>query len=307
MPSCHGYGGFFICADKSLKFLTLDGDRFLVGSRKGSFCYRYLTLILTRKEWIMEISNYTPSPSCCQEKGGNVAFSASETRIASISESQSLDMSLVTAEGDKVTLSYDAYAAAIYAQHGQVEAEGNYLGVQWTEFSAGQYERELMISVEGDLNDQEREEIREALKTIGHMLRKFVQGHMEPMMAKAGELADLETIASLDVSMAYERQVVTAKQTDMALAYDRNGVELDRPMSPVELGQGPLEAETESLVKGMAEVAREVRAPRDHMLQMIERMLTKHRKDMVHKHALGGDLFDHIKERFKAFMAREDN
>lgn len=246
----------------------------------------------------MEILSNT---SCCQDPGVNGAFSASETRMASVSESQSLDMHLVTDEGDKVTLSYDAYAAAFYAEYGQVEAQGGDLEIQWAELSSSQYEYALSLSVEGDLNAQEQRDIRKAIKTIGKMLKNFVQGKVKPMMAKAGKLSGLETIASLDISMAYERQVVTARQTDMTLAYDRNADELNRTAAPLEIDAVPLQTESDTLAQEMAEVARAVQAPRETVLQVTERMLAHHRRG-----SLAADLFDRIRDRFKDLMAEDE-
>ena len=42
------------------------------------------------------------------------AWQAERTAVAAVSSSQHMDVQLVTAEGDKVTLSLDAKAAAMY-------------------------------------------------------------------------------------------------------------------------------------------------------------------------------------------------
>lgn len=267
----------------------------------------------------MEISSRTPATGYRQDPSVKGAFSASETRMASISERQSLDMNLVTAEGDKVTLSYDAYAAAVYAEHGQVEAWDGDLAVQWGEFSAGQYERELSLTVEGDLNKKEQREIRKAIITIGRMLNKFVEGNINPMMAKSAKLTGLETIASLDLSMAYERQVVTVRETDMTLTYGQHGGgqsrpaasiigdSLSRPFQPVKSVQAPLIAASEALAKEMAEVVGTIEAPIENVLQVAERLMAKARESLAHKDALAAELFDHIGDRLKALLAAEDS
>lgn len=274
----------------------------------------------------MEISTPTPSPCSCSCSGreSNRAFSASETRLAAISQSQSLDMELVTAEGDKVTLSYDAYAAAFYAEHSQVSAQGDDLSVEWTTISAGQSSREVNLQVEGDLNAQEQREIRKVIRTLGRMLKKFVQGKVRPMMEKFEKLSGLDTIASLDVDMAYARQEVVAQQTGMAVAYDQYGDALNRPVRPpvsdngvpkTEASPPPLQTqvsvrqtlheETVALVEEMVEAIRAARAPQEKIQSAVERMLEQQRKEMAQVDTLVVELFGHIKDQLQTLFVAE--
>lgn len=274
----------------------------------------------------MEISTPTPLPcSCpCPGKEPNRTFSASETRLAAISQSRSLDMDLVTAEGDKVTLSYDAYAAAFYAEHSQVKAQGDNLSVEWTAFSAGQYSREVNLQVEGDLNAQEQREIRKVIRTLGRMLKKFVQGKVRPMMEKFEKLSGLETIASLEVDMTYARQEVVAQQTEMAMAYDRYGDVFSRPAQPLVLENEDLQTEASpsfvqpqvsvkqalheemaALVKEMAEAIKVAWAPQDKIQSSVEHMLEQQRKEMAQVDILVAELFGHIKDQLQTLFAAD--
>lgn len=288
----------------------------------------------------MEILSNTATPYCCLEQGGNSSFAASETRVASISESQSLDMLLVTEEGDKVTLSYDASTAASYGEHGQIEASKDGFGVQWTELSTGQYERELQLSIEGDLNDQERCEIRKAIQTLGRMLCNFTEGKVRPMESLAHSLGGLETIAQLDVNMAYEQQVLVARQTDMAVAYGQLGEGIYQPALPVEEAvQAPLQnetedtakeaveasmqietenlakagiqvalqAETKKLAKEMAKVVRAVDAPWKDMIRMTKCLFDHHCKMADQKESLVAELINNVQEQFRALVSDEED
>jgi hypothetical protein len=75
----------------------------------------------------------------------------------------------------------DAQASALYAAHGEVGMVDESLNAQWSEFSAGQFERRMTFSVEGDLNKQECCEIRKVMNTINRMMHQFVQGKLNPM------------------------------------------------------------------------------------------------------------------------------
>lgn len=164
------------------------------------------------------VASYNP-----QEPNLSRSIQAFRTQLAAASSSRSLDLDLVTEEGDKVTLSIDTQDSAIYAARGEVGMDAESLYAQWGEFSGGQFEREVSLTVEGDLNKQERREIRKVIRTIIRMMHNFVQGKLNPMMAKAQKLQGLETIGSLEVEMSYERQVLVAQQTQAAVTYDPSG------------------------------------------------------------------------------------
>jgi hypothetical protein len=93
-----------------------------------------------------------------------------------VSEDQSADIDIVTAEGDKVTLSSDQHAEAtfltyehlVYANSGYEEEEG-----QFVDYSA---ERNIALSVEGELNEAELADIRALLADLGQLLKDFLTG-----------------------------------------------------------------------------------------------------------------------------------
>ncbi|MBI5063274.1 MAG: hypothetical protein HZB87_07415 [Desulfatitalea sp.] len=71
------------------------------------------------------------------------AWQAERTALAAVSNEQHLDVTLVTDEGDKVTLSLDARAAAMYGTYEQAAADGRGFSAAKGEFSVGLYEREM--------------------------------------------------------------------------------------------------------------------------------------------------------------------
>ncbi len=253
----------------------------------------------------METINQSMTPCTCQAPYAQRSFNASQTQLAAVSSSQSLDLDIVTEEGDKVTLSMDAKASALYASHGQVQGDEDGFFAQWGELSAGQYEREVTFSVEGDLNAEERREIRKVIKTINRMMHNFVHGKIKPMMAKAGKLTGLETIDSLEVNMAYERQVVVARQSQVAVGYDQYGAAREEPaaMTPAlktDTSQVPLEAESNAVAQEMAREATSAQAPLANVLEAIDRLLKAY-QDMVRQwNPLGGDIMDQVQDSFDA-------
>jgi hypothetical protein len=240
-----------------------------------------------------------PTPYFPKESTAQRSAQVSQFQMAAISSSQSMDLALMTKEGDKVTLSVDAKASAFYAAYGEAQAgDDDESYARWGEFSAGQYDREVTITVEGDLNKAERREIRKVLKTISKMMKNFMQDKLEPMMDKAGRLQGLHTIDSLQVSMAYERQVVVAQETRAAVSYDQYGEAsqaLGVSADEIEL---PLKAESESVARNMAQAVTSADAPADPLRMMADELLKAYREQVARRNPLGGRIMNHIRNLF---------
>jgi hypothetical protein len=193
---------------------------------------------------------------------------ATQTQLAAISSSRSIDLDLVTEEGDKVTLSIDAKAFAMAASSGEVELDEDGIAAQWSGLRAGAVEREIQLTVEGELNRQERREIRKVLKTINKMMAQFVQGKLVPMMNKAKKLGGLETIDSLELSMSYERQFLVARQNQVSVAYDQYGQSASAPT--VDEKPSPLQfaVEARSLARDMAKKVKTAAVSGERFLAM---------------------------------------
>jgi hypothetical protein len=124
----------------------------------------------------------------------------SQSSQAKISSQRSIDLSLVTAEGDKVTLSANAAFQAGYATYNSQGTLNGVTSVSQGESFEASLEREFSISVEGDLNKQELKDIRKALKNIIKIAKKFFKGDLDNAFVKALRLRPPDTIASLDAS-----------------------------------------------------------------------------------------------------------
>ncbi len=241
------------------------------------------------------------TPNCtCHLPASQFAMQASQTQLAAISSSRSIDLDLMTEEGDKVTLSFDAKGSALYAASGAVRASGDGVSVQWSELNAAAFERDLSLTVEGDLNRQERREIRKVLRTIHKMMNQFVKGKLDPMMSKAKKLEDLETIDNVTLSMSYERQVVIAQQSSASVAYDQFGQAAEAAAPRIESDAHPLSADAHALANDMANVIESMQAPRERLMEMTEHLFKAHRRRARRMHAMGGKVMDYIRDLFKA-------
>ncbi|MGD9366865.1 MAG: hypothetical protein PVH87_14280 [Desulfobacteraceae bacterium] len=257
----------------------------------------------------MAFVNNKVTPYYSHEPDLSRSIRASRTQLAAVSGSRSLDLDLVTEEGDKVTLSIDTQASAIYAVHGEVGMDDEQLYAQWGEFRGRQYEHDVSFTVEGDLNKQERREIRKVIRTINRMMHNFVQGKLNPMMAKTQGLQGLETIGSLAVELSYERQLLVAQQTQAAVTYDQSGelagaaaitdLASQRPV----IGRTPIERPVldaaETVARDMAKAVAFAPAPADPLRTLADRLFQAYRDQAAERNPVGGRILDHLRAVFE--------
>ncbi len=119
--------------------------------------------------------------------------------------------SVVTAEGDKVTLSVDGEEDFRYMNYGyKARSDDQRLEVkiESTEYSLSQT---LGLTVEGDLNEQEVADLTKLFRKVKKIIRNFFRGQDEQAVAKTAKLADqfgsFSTLAGLDLSMDVTRSV----------------------------------------------------------------------------------------------------
>jgi hypothetical protein len=159
------------------------------------------------------------------------------TRIET-SNQQHKDITLVTEEGDRVTISSSFQSQAVYSTYEgisqyTVSATSENLGMEKNELAMFEGEkfdyetgRNFSISVDGDLNKQELKSIRKAVKTIDKIMTDILYGKNIPEgLAKAMEISNLSSIASLEANYQYEKTVLI-EQTAIqeAVTYSKDGL-----------------------------------------------------------------------------------
>ncbi len=118
---------------------------------------------------------------------------------------KSTNLTLYTAEGDKVTLSSFSSLDAGYTTYtSQGMTDGR---VRQTEGMAAYFSTEFayQLSVEGDLSKDELKDIQKAFKTIGKMAGDFFSGNTGKAIERATKLSGFDTISSFEAVLHYER------------------------------------------------------------------------------------------------------
>ncbi len=163
------------------------------------------------------ISLYTPNTLQRWDLGANITNELHLTRIAASSQ-RSKEITLFTEEGDKVTISsaeqrqmgYSTYEAMSFRALFGTEENPAVVGDQLVRLQGERVEFEtsgsLVISVEGDLNERELKDIKEALKIIDKLMRHVLtRGDISESIDKVLRLGSLDSISSIEANYQYER------------------------------------------------------------------------------------------------------
>ena len=227
----------------------------------------------------------------------------SDTQWAAVRSSQHFDVSLVTNEGDKVTLSLDAQAAAAYAAFEEIDGDAED-GFSYSkgEMSLKFFQQDSALVVEGDLNADEQRDIRQALESLRKMMQDFIEGDLVPMLAKARKLQGLETISGLEAQMTCESQLVVGRQTQAVAVYEPNGTatEESAPAAPATPELSAIKPKAAAVAKHMARRLKPMKAHRRRTMHLVHGMLRAYRNQMARMNTSAARMIDFISERLNA-------
>jgi hypothetical protein len=136
-----------------------------------------------------------------------------DTKVSGVAVSTDFSgrLSVMTSEGDKITLSADIesdFRAVNYRSH--VEGDGGTVDVKgkYAEYSLKQ---EFGVTVEGDLNEQEVKDLASLFRKVANIFKKFLSGQDDAALAKTAKLADrfenYSSLSDLSLSVDLERSV----------------------------------------------------------------------------------------------------
>ena len=126
----------------------------------------------------------------------------------------SADITLVTAEGDKVTLSTDAVMQAAYTRYdarGRLRGYGLERHAETFQLASA---NDISLQIEGDLNDAERADIEQALGTIEKFAADFFNGKGDEAPNQIFNLGNLNTLRSIDTTLEFSQSLTVSQQTE---------------------------------------------------------------------------------------------
>ncbi len=192
-----------------------------------------------------------------------------------ITQEQSTDIEIQTAEGDRVTISSDARTEAALLTYKHLAFNGEGYDAEQMQLVDFQADSSFELSVVGDLNEQEKADIEALLQDIGARLKAFLAGGADAdgPTAAAGRYASLE---SFTADIEVHREFTTL-----------NAVEA-RISQVAETGDSPA-AETAPEVaapQAVPQVAAEVVPPAQQLAERVQeyrpsRKMMKHLKKLL--------------------------
>ena len=171
------------------------------------------------------------------EQVGNLAVSASELNY-SLSKSSSI--SIKTNDGDTVTIDFaEAYqyqrtqASAAYST---VNEDGSTTGVQYSQSSESRYHAVgFSFSVEGELDDAEKEAIGALVKDVSKLADEFFNGDLDKAFEQATQLGfDQNELSGFSLKMTRQESISVANAYQQVAQYD----DQDKPGNGVGGGEG---------------------------------------------------------------------
>lgn len=204
------------------------------------------------------------------------SYNTSELNRITRSLEQHANVTLVTAEGDRVTLSSGSQAQMTYATYEDLR----YMRGRFAEFHSETFglevSREYAILVDGDLNEKELRDIRKAVRAIEKIMRDFLSGNIARAADKAIKISQLESISSLDASLQFERSLSLEQQVTGYVASEPAGSEEDMTV----MGDTITPDHIDKLAGDMSEVIRHSGVKPAKLLKPIQGVFSRLIKEM---------------------------
>ena len=196
--------------------------------------------------------------------------SLSQTEKISLWESRETDVSIVTQEGDYVTISADSEFQLNFSTYDHTGRMKGYTSRLHSETLSLESSQEFSISVDGDLNEQEIKDIRKVLQSLDNIMKDLLSGKPDQGMIRAEKLGDLGSLSSLDATLQVEQSLSVGRTT---LA---ETIASPQTSSQAELSEKPIDPNVLAATRRtMADTLRDGDLSPDKLSKIIEKFLLK--------------------------------
>jgi hypothetical protein len=244
------------------------------------------------------VQSYTsPAPRPHDLAATQTSYQSSRLNRLSVSEEQQADVDIVTAEGDRVTLSSDYRAASSLATYEHLAlSDSGYRHIE-AQMLTFQMEQEIAVTVEGDLNPQELADIKSLLSDLGAMFKEFLtSGGQEPLGVDEN-FSKLSSLKSVQAQFEYSTSAgyLSAHADEMAIGGPVPARSQPEPAAPfaaaaqnaapaVDLTSVatplPLPAETTPIADRMAQKVRDSGVKSQKLLKLLKKFLKQFLKGL---------------------------
>jgi len=164
-------------------------------------------------------------------KGGSNYYESQITNLSSYQQKDT-DITIMTAEGDRVTLSTDSQRQASYLTYSSLVRRGGAMAQLQGKSYSMEVNREFSITIEGNLSEEELQDIQKAIKTIDRIIHEALSGNTDHALAMTHDVSSMESISSFSASIEIENIVSfeqhTMVETQTSVSEPKNEIGLDR-------------------------------------------------------------------------------
>jgi hypothetical protein len=136
-----------------------------------------------------------------------------DTKVSGVAVSNDFSgrLSVTTAEGDTITLSADLesdFRAVNYKARAEAAETAVDVDATYAEYSL---KHEFDVTIEGDLNEEEIQDLEKLFRNVANIFRKYVSGQDDEALAKTAKMGErfgaLSSLSGLDLNVDVERSV----------------------------------------------------------------------------------------------------
>jgi len=225
-----------------------------------------------------------------------------DTQVSSVMVSNDFSgrLSVTTEEGDRITLTADLetdFRSLSYESHAETDRIAKGIGAKYT---ASTIQRNFGIAVNGDLNEEELNDLEALFQKVSTIFHGFFQGQDEDARAHiaklAGGFSGLDSLSSLDLTVEAVRSIAVAvaaassvtpggaPATAAAIPQPSNGTTAPTPSSDsngTRLNVPVKDAQLASLIQQVLDALKEARVGSDKIRKHLPDLIEKLREDLV--------------------------
>jgi len=160
-------------------------------------------------------SSFSSLPSEADLHLSSAFRSTNLTRLNTSTETHT-DLSVVTASGDRVTLSAESLVRASYADLNYHSTDQRYRLDLHATASEVQAHNSIQVSVQGQLDQQEEADLQRLVGKLEKVVKNFLGGDIEGALSKALKLGDLGTVASFQLNVQESEQIAITQEQQIS-------------------------------------------------------------------------------------------
>lgn len=143
-------------------------------------------------------------------------FESTNLRRSALDLRTSAGISIVTADGDKVTLSANSsIQARLQSYDYQGRIQGQTIAVHGEEFALSNSSG-LALTVDGELDQDELADINKLIDALASASNDFFAGKIDAGLEQLAQLDDMDSIAGFDAAFSYSREISTLSTSQVS-------------------------------------------------------------------------------------------